>query len=137
MRSIRVNYRTETRDFEFCNRRGEAIDIAAAPGRPNAGAVLLSEAERPEAADVVGTRLGSGTLIGYLSRAVHETGLRLVILTVLTDSGEQVAGPVLSEQLDDDEAGLIMRAAAATDDPISTLRRFVTFRPDRDTLASI
>ncbi|MCU1478965.1 MAG: hypothetical protein JWQ64_3658 [Subtercola sp.] len=120
MKSIAVSYDADSRVFEFHNHRGRTVDIAAAPGRPTA-----------VAPPPVGSVLGSGTLIGYLSRAAHERGLRLVILTVLTDSGEQVAGPVLSDQLDDEEAGLIMRAAARTDDPISTLRRFLTFRPDR------
>ncbi|GGF37380.1 hypothetical protein [Subtercola lobariae] len=121
MKAIDVSYDTDSRVFGFHNRHGQRVGISVAPGWPVAavGTVLVA------------SMLGSGTLIGYLARAAHETKLRLVILTVLTDSGEQVAGPVLSDQLDDDEAGLIMRAAARTDDPISTLRRFVTFRPDR------
>lgn len=128
MKSIMVRYRSESQNLEFTNRRGEAVGTAVAPGRPGAS---------PPGTDAVGQTLGSGTLIGYLSRAATETRQRLVILTVLTDSGEQVAGPLLSDLLDDDEAALIMHSAAGNDEPISTLRRFVRFRPDRGMLAPL
>ncbi|MEF2976313.1 hypothetical protein [Subtercola sp. YIM 133946] len=125
MRSIVVGFRAESRGLWFRNHRGSVIDVCVAPGRPAAGG-----------GGAIGTVLGSGTLIGYVSRAARDSGVRLVILTVLSDSGEAVAGPMLSATLDDDEAHLIMRAAAENDDPVRALRHFVTFRPERCPLSS-